>query len=746
MIDYSMNCLPTEMFIDPIDLDEFICILCYGVMRHPVVDPCRHKYNRECLAKWLNEGGFCPMSKNPLSLEDVVPSQNAVEMFPSVRTKCAYFTKCEWSGTFDRLYQHLEQDCLYEPVIHFCSNMGCPIESLPRIDIKTHDRECEARPMQCTGCDAKFTFSETSEHLDRCPCIKKLCPSNCGQYIRPDDTEHEFHCLAIKFRCPFSKMGCAESISRREVLSHCFEGGRAKHHLFLALEHFVEESESVAKSAKMAVEAAQEFSAQLEKNILFAAIADQKIKPTLSPIGNSKKASPGHSSSSVIVSKTTEKAVGSIVLLDRSKFFPFDKKMFRWPISKLYKRLILYWIMQDTWICQTILCERKVAELRLDPSLLTNSLDWQYLQRQDGEETQTEMHSTHPSQTLIEEYETVKFSTKYSLGPIKIVDGRLITRVDSIANKGGLILQTNPLTPFHMYKFWFDENSETAKIGFGICKQQTVSQNGYSIPEDKDHGCYIVFRNGDMLVNGDSRRLKGNLPVLTRESKSIVNFYYDSFDRMLHFIDFEWKRIRSIDLSSEDDLSGYYPCVFMAMPDIITPREYIANFCGNGLSSFSPLFRSPHLALYRESAFFAKEAIGFLDWRVKSGKPYRFLIEQRNSETMGFCIELCDSLDESPYFIQKPKHWTFGRLMANGRDIGLESIEDDQGDEGVTFKTGDVVELAYDYPENRLTFSNLTRGIRIQRRLDPEKIAREKALVVGVLLEREGDSVRILSD
>jgi hypothetical protein len=85
-------------------------------------------------------------------------------------------------------------------------------------------------------------------------------------------------------------------------------------------------------------------------------------------------------------------------------------------------------------------------------------------------------------------------------------------------------------------------------------------------------------------------------------------------------------------------------------------------------------------------------------------------------------------------------------VMANGNEQELYPINGKiKYDARCEFTTGDTVELVYNYNDNRFFFRNLATGKIIQRKLNKSVSKSREILYIGVILDKEGDSVRYIS-
>ena len=755
MTERLRHCFPPAMFIDRINLEEFICACCQGVMREAVLDPCNHRISRECLKSskitgvyheywiptYMKGRALCPISKKIFYWKQVVPIQSAIELFPTAKTRCAHFEKCDWSGTFAELYRHLEQDCLHELVKNHCQNSGCPSKVLPKAALESHPKECTARPMKCISCDSKFKFTEIGNHsFFYCAAKVNECSDKCGRKIRRDDHKHEFYCPYRKVYCGFSMMECGNYITRGELLQHCSSKETVKHHLLLALDYFLEKNELVFNKFKLAANSLHNFVRGLEKKCIINRSSKKAAKTTMRPSDNRSYLTSG-GKSFVSVLKAVDQKAGMDSSLDSLKLIAMIEGRLWLPDSKLYEGESLNTGLTAALRAKSIILLTRRVKSGVYPSSFTD-------QSEDLDQEKV-LEFVEPNSPLncIVDYTDTNFSTKNSFGPISIANGKLITRIsDSAVQQGGLVLLSKPLLPFYDYGFTADRSDcDLSKIGFGICKLENAMKSGYTISSDDDHRCYIAFMNHEIIINGNSNRLKAEPMISSRLSQSIRSFYYDSELKELRFMNVNGYMVHRMDLSKEKELTDFYPCVFMATDVKITPADSFRLRFHEGYSSYSSVFKAPHTMLLNDGAYYTQKAVGFLDWPIKSGQPYRFKIEQRNSETMGFGIYFKDQVQDyrEPTDPHKPRLF----LVMFGNQEGPQKMPNYHISEyRFRFDTGDIVEILFEYFENRLTFTNQSSGKRIQQSPLCEMPWVPLNIYIGVILSEGGDSVRILAD
>ncbi len=218
--------------------------------------------------------------------------------------------------------------------------------------------------------------------------------------------------------------------------------------------------------------------------------------------------------------------------------------------------------------------------------------------------------------------QSIKFSVKDSFGCIQVIDGMEVRRVAQ--KKESMLLLKDPIVPFTIYTFDWRDIAENSVIGMGLCKIGQVKEAGYSIPEVSNHGCYMLFSNNECLINGQADRKSTEHRFEKFKDKKRIAFYYDSDDRRLKFITETKGPNPSIDLSNEDDLSDFYPCISTSNNNELhiylrdefssgTPVQFIVSREHKASEFF--MGKSSSVACFSDSA------IGVLEWRVMHNRP-----------------------------------------------------------------------------------------------------------------------------
>ncbi|KAJ0046630.1 hypothetical protein Pint_06546 [Pistacia integerrima] len=74
----AINTLPSTPDINPVGNEDNECCICLGEFEDgdklKVLPKCRHFYHGECVDRWLSTRSSCPLCRNSLRVDSVVPS------------------------------------------------------------------------------------------------------------------------------------------------------------------------------------------------------------------------------------------------------------------------------------------------------------------------------------------------------------------------------------------------------------------------------------------------------------------------------------------------------------------------------------------------------------------------------------------------------------------------------------------------------------------------------------------------
>ena len=141
-----------ERFVSKINRN-FICQICFNVMRDPVLCPRnQHCFCRSCITKHLENAKRCPTCNDELTEQTLTePNRMVKDMLNELNVRCVYNTRgCPETPELQHLEQH-EDTCGFTPAV--CTNQGCGT-TVNKRDLIHHESEvCEFRKLKCHSCE-----------------------------------------------------------------------------------------------------------------------------------------------------------------------------------------------------------------------------------------------------------------------------------------------------------------------------------------------------------------------------------------------------------------------------------------------------------------------------------------------------------------------------------------------------------------------------------------------------------------
>ncbi len=131
---------------------NFICSICFNVLRDPVLCPRNHHcFCRACITKHLENSQRCPTCADELTVETLAEPQRMVkDILNELNIRCIYNNRgCQEIVQLQHIDQH-EATCGFTPAV--CTNQGCGA-TLNQRDLIHHESEvCEFRKLKCHSC------------------------------------------------------------------------------------------------------------------------------------------------------------------------------------------------------------------------------------------------------------------------------------------------------------------------------------------------------------------------------------------------------------------------------------------------------------------------------------------------------------------------------------------------------------------------------------------------------------------
>ena len=131
---------------------NFLCLICFNVLREPVLCPRNHHcFCRSCITKHLENSRRCPTCADELTVETLAEPQRMVrDYINELNIHCIYIDRgCQEILQLQHLDSH-EATCGFTPAV--CTNQGCGA-TLNQRDLIHHQSElCEFRKLKCHSC------------------------------------------------------------------------------------------------------------------------------------------------------------------------------------------------------------------------------------------------------------------------------------------------------------------------------------------------------------------------------------------------------------------------------------------------------------------------------------------------------------------------------------------------------------------------------------------------------------------
>ncbi|CAB4032282.1 RING finger 151-like [Paramuricea clavata] len=145
---------------------NFICLICFNVLREPVLCPRNHHcFCRSCITKHLENFRRCPTCADELTVETLAePPRMVKDYINELNIHCIYIDRgCQEILQLQRL-EHHEPKCGFTPVV--CTNQGCGA-TLNQRDLIHHQSEiCKFRKLKCHSCEEMTkTLADMEERM-----------------------------------------------------------------------------------------------------------------------------------------------------------------------------------------------------------------------------------------------------------------------------------------------------------------------------------------------------------------------------------------------------------------------------------------------------------------------------------------------------------------------------------------------------------------------------------------------------
>ena len=156
-----------ERFVSTVNRN-FLCLICFNVLREPVLCPRNHHcFCRSCITKYLETAQRCPTCADELTVETLTePPRMVKDLFDELEIHCQYVNRgCQEIVQLQHLDRH-EATCGFTPVV--CTNQGCGV-TVSKRDLVHHESElCEFRKLKCHSCgEMTKTLADMEKKMER---------------------------------------------------------------------------------------------------------------------------------------------------------------------------------------------------------------------------------------------------------------------------------------------------------------------------------------------------------------------------------------------------------------------------------------------------------------------------------------------------------------------------------------------------------------------------------------------------
>jgi hypothetical protein len=89
------------------------CIICFGVLKDPIIDSCGHTFCDYCLLAWLKKNTICPMTKSSMQSTSC-KNISLRNLLTNNQSKCKFLENgCNWSGNIKHLNKYHLEKCIF---------------------------------------------------------------------------------------------------------------------------------------------------------------------------------------------------------------------------------------------------------------------------------------------------------------------------------------------------------------------------------------------------------------------------------------------------------------------------------------------------------------------------------------------------------------------------------------------------------------------------------------------------------
>jgi hypothetical protein len=223
---------------------QFICMLCKDICFEPFNIPNGDCFIcKKCYNIYEKDQNAFPQLSQILQDQKPLKIDSLVRVIYNLKVKCKNRDKgCTSQGTVQCIQTHMNNECEYQDIQ--CPNLGCQ-EIFIRQQLKEHLIKCDFRNEICNDCKLSFPFRHLEQHSTVCPKLKIKCSQGCGETIlRENESEHfEHKCVKTEITCPFNTIGCDLKMLRGNLNEHLEKENQ--YHLLSFFEDFKKFRENI---------------------------------------------------------------------------------------------------------------------------------------------------------------------------------------------------------------------------------------------------------------------------------------------------------------------------------------------------------------------------------------------------------------------------------------------------------------------------------------------------------------------
>ena len=520
-----MWCYPARIFYDHQILEEMICIICRGVMREPVADPCGHAFGKRCIEDFVLKNQCCPISRrsflNSNELSDCLPFKNVIGR---LKIRCPNHEFCQWSGKLEQLESHTENDCLHEEVL--CPSKNCGVKN-PRWIMNDHLKNCLFRLSKCSLCEAVVNFKDRKDHEDNCPEQSIKCPFQCGSDVKRKVIESHFkrECAEVTTECEYRDQGCDFVGKRGEIEEHYTSAaGSAKHVSLMlrALSNWHVNSQKSIAAIDQKISRVEMSIEEIRRQICSKNSRPMNREPSLSRQAKN--------SSYVMKDETMDHKVNSVITeFSQLKQMSLETQQ---GVKKLGNTII------ET-INQQL--KPKIADIYVSMERNRHLLykNWKDKERDKGQS------ANH-----------ICFDPDAKGGALALISPKEIENIGS----GMMALANLRLSPGKPIRFLICKQIDNL-FAVGACIKKAAQDALFLWPVGINHGYYFFYASGDVLKNGKEGYFKPDGQKLTFGSGDNIEIQLDSNCKKITARNLNNKSFAEISLKDGEIWKDLYPCV-----------------------------------------------------------------------------------------------------------------------------------------------------------------------------------------